>query len=107
MFGVVAAGVGTLEDLESGGIERLAHLLRDEGGEVIDLVFEDGCELAHPQGPVLERHDRVGAKRVGGEGDLLARDFVGKGIEAAQQLAGGGIDRLDGHAECGVTLTLV
>ena len=39
-------------------------------------------ELAHPERAVLERDARVGAKGVGGEGDLLARGIVGERLEA-------------------------
>ena len=83
IVGVVAADVGTLEDLESSGFERLAHFERDQGGEVFGLVFQDGGELAHPEGAVLQRHVCVGAEGVGGEGDLLTRGLAGEGIEAA------------------------
>ncbi len=83
VVGVVTADVGTLEDLESRGFERLAHLERDEGGEIFRFVFEDGGELAHPQGAMLQRHVGVGAEGVGGEGDLLTRGFVRDGFEGA------------------------
>ncbi len=71
VVGVVAAGVGALQDLESRGCERLAHLERDECGEVFGLVLQNGGELAHAQSAMLERDGRVGAEGVGGEGDLL------------------------------------
>ena len=55
VLGVVAAGVGALEDLESGGFERLAHLECDQRGQVFGLVLEDGGELAHAESAVFQR----------------------------------------------------
>ena len=56
-----------------GGVEGLAHLEGDEGGEVVGFVLEDGGELAHAEGAVVERDGWVGAEGFGGEGDLFAR----------------------------------
>jgi hypothetical protein len=83
VLGVVAANVGAFEDLEVCCLEGLSHLLSDEQGEVVDLVFEKGCELAHPEGPMLERHLGVCGERFGRESNFLARGFVGEGLEAA------------------------
>ena len=104
---IVAAGVGALQNLEPRGFEGLAHLERDEGGEVFGLVLQNGGELAHAERAMLQRDVCVGAEGVGGEGDLLARGLVGEGFEAAQQLVGRGIDRFDGHGRrSGSTLML-
>ena len=81
----------------AGGFEGLAHLEGDEGGEVFGFVLEDGGELAHPEGAVVEGDVAVGAEGVFGEGDFLARGFVGEGFEAAEEFAVCGIDGLDGH----------
>src|SRR5271168_5065948 len=53
---VVAADVGTLQDLESGGSKWLAHLECDQGGEVLGLMLQNGGELAHAQGAMLQRN---------------------------------------------------
>jgi hypothetical protein len=97
VVGEVAAGVGTLEDLLSRGVEGLAHLLGDEEGEVVNVVLEEGGELAHAEGAMLERHGGVGVEGLGGEGDLFARGFFGERIEAAEEFASRGIDRFNGH----------
>ncbi len=97
VVGEEAAGIGAFEDLVAGGVERLAHLVGDGEGEVVDIVFEQGGELAHTEGAVLDGHGGVGGEGVGGEGDLLAYGFVGEGFEGAEELAGCGIDGLDRH----------
>ncbi len=78
-------------------MQGLAHLEGDEGGEVVGLVLEDGGELAHAEGAVLERDGGVGAESLGGEGDFFARGLVGEGIEAAEKFTVRGIDGFDGH----------
>ncbi len=102
VVGVVAAGCGALEHFQPGCVQGLAHLLSDEGGEVVGLVLEDGGELAHAEGAMLERDGGVGADSFGGEGDFFARGLVGEGIEAAEKLTGCGIDGFDGHARVGL-----
>ena len=97
VVGEVAARVGALEDLLPRGAERLAHLLGDEEGEIANLVFEDGGELAHAQGAMVERDRGGGAEGVGGEGDLVTRVLFAECIVAAEEFASRGIDRFDGH----------
>ena len=98
VVGVVAAGGGALEYFLLRGVEGLAHLEGDDGGEVVGLVLEESGELAHAEGAVLEGDGGVGAEGFGGEGDLFEDGFGGEGVEAADEFAGGGIDGLDGHA---------
>ncbi len=54
-----------------------------ERGEFSGLVFQDGGELSHPEGAMLQRHVRVGAEGLVGESDLLPRRLVSEGFEAA------------------------
>ena len=47
VVGVVSAGCGALQYFLTRGVEGLAHLEGDDGGEVVGFVLEDGGELAH------------------------------------------------------------
>jgi len=97
VFGVVAAGDGAFADFVAGAGEGLAHLEGDGAGEVVGLGLEDAGEFAHAEGAMVEGDGREVGEGVGGDADLLVDGVGGQGREAAQKLAGGGIDGFDGH----------
>ena len=104
VFSVVAAAGGAFEDLGAGAREGLAHLLGEQGGELFNLMLHDAGELAHAEGAVLEGNLLVDAEGDVGDADFGAEGVFGEGLEAAEELACGGIDGLDRHGGYWVTL---
>ena len=96
-FGVIAAAGGALQHLQPRGREGLAHLLGQQGGQLVALILQNAGELAHAQRAVFERYLAVGAKGRMGDGDLGFDGFGSQGFKAAKEFAGSGIDRLNGH----------
>ena len=97
VFGVVAADARALRDLGAGLDYGFAHLRRDQRGQVVPLMFEEVCELAHAERAVGEWDLRVVSEGGGRGADLLQQRAVSQGGKAAQQNAVRGIDGLDRH----------
>ena len=101
VFGVVAASVRTLPYLRTGRLDGLADLLGEQRGELFHLMVEDAGQLAHAQRAMFERDFGIGAEGRVGDGDLRFDGVGAEGLEAAQKLAGCGIDGLNGHLVLG------
>ena len=95
VVGVVAADVGALADFLAGGGKGFAHLGGHEGGELFNVAFEQGREAAHPEDALVEGLARVGLGGAGGDGEAGVESLGREGVEAAEENAGGWIQRLD------------
>jgi len=88
----------TFQHLLAGGLDWLAHLGRDGQREFIRLLFEQSCQLPHPQCAMFDGHRLAAPEGIGCEPDTLPRLRLVQRLEAPQQFAIGRVDRFDCHA---------
>ena len=93
VFGVVAAGQRALGGFGSGCADRLAHFEGHDAPQAVFFLFQDAGRGREPAGAGSER--RVPVRAISGIGARQRGVHlgVGEGVEGAQGLAGGGVDR--------------
>jgi hypothetical protein len=95
IFGVVAAASGALFYLSARGSEGLAHLGGDEGSQLFEIRLQQSGEAAHPEDALIERFPRVSPGGASSDREPRVERFGREGVEAAKDLSGGRVERLD------------